>query len=644
MTLFMRTLSWRGRFPDLVRCAAAACVLGAGSIPSVFAQEPPAQRPAGRSGPFVIRSVQIRYEQEHPWNPDAAGLRGATLRVGVSNGVFVAPEGGGATRSFSLSELEEVPDARFDETAIQSVSEAVRDAIVARGLMGVYVTPDPSQLRVVDGHVMDLRAPGDTSLTLIVTIGRVTQMRTVGLGDRLPVDATVNNPLHERILARSPIRPSREGDAERADLVRRDRLDDYGYRLNRHPGRRVDFAVAADEENAGGVLLDYLVTENRPWLVFAQGSTTGSAGTSKWREHFGFIHNQLTNNDDILKLGYVTADFEDVNLAYGSYERPAPWSDRVRWRVGGTWYEYVSSEFGLADEAFSGDGWDASAEVSWNFFQHHQLFLDAVGGVKFEHVSARNGIAQVEGQDDFFKPSLALRLERNTEVARTFAQVALEANVPGVAGTSSDLDALGRFGADNDWWTLRASANHSFYLDPLLFDSPEHKAGLVNELAISFDGQLSMGNRLIPNETMPVGGLYTVRGYPESRVAGDNAFVASAEYRFHVSQALEPDVTPSSVFGEPFRFRPQYQYGPTDWDLRLKAFVDLGRVTNTNRQAFESDSTLLGVGIGAELSVTRHLSVRADWGVALLDVEDATGGKTVDAGRNELYIVITGVF
>lgn len=109
----------------------------------------------------------------------------------------------------------------------------------------------------------------------------------------------------------------------------------------------------------------------------------------------------------------------------------------------------------------------------------------------------------------------------------------------------------------------------------------------------------------MPNFQQTAGGLYTVRGYPEAVVAGDNAFIASAEYRYHLPRGLSSSVQPSEFFGTPFRFRPQYPYGPVDWDLIFKGFVDFGRVTHEDRQSFEEDATLVSVGIGAELAAFR---------------------------------------
>ena len=49
-----------------------------------------------------------------------------------------------------------------------------------------------------------------------------------------------------------------------------------------------------------------------------------------------------------------------------------------------------------------------------------------------------------------------------------------------------------------------------------------------------------MDNRLIPHAEYVVGGLYTVRGYPENALAGDTTLVFTTEYRFYVPRAVNP--------------------------------------------------------------------------------------------------------
>ncbi len=595
----------------------------------------------------------FRYSRENAGHPGEEALLDAKVRLGVTEAGWVAPREGIGAESVALREMVEGgrPGYVFD-SALPLLAPGVVRRLQELGLIGVFVEPDPAEFAVVEGRIVDKRPETQRQMTLVITTGEVTQVRTSALGERLKEnEEAVDNPVHARIRANSPVQ-AREADKsnaedERTDLVRRDLIDAYVHRLNRHPGRRVDVALAPSGEAFGGVTLDYLVTENRPWLLFAQASNTGTDATNTWRERIGFVHNQLTGNDDIFSVDYLTGNFEDVHAVAASYERPfgsGEIGERLRWRISGSWYTYTASDVGLPGADFDGEGWNVGGELRWNFFQREDLFVDLVGGARFERVQVDNSLAGIEGDEPFFLPFVGLRLERVRESEQTYAGVSVEWNAAGLAGTDSEeVDRLGRLDTDDSWVTLQWNGSHSFYLEPLLA-SGRKATSLAHEVSLSGNGQFSFGSRLAPNYEQTVGGLYSVRGYPESVASGDTAVTGTLEYRFHVPQGLTPRTKTGEVFGTPFRFAPQYVSGPTDWDLIFKAFVDIGRVENSDRQSFERDHTLVGMGVGAELSLTRRLNVRIDWGFALRGIEDAGGASLVDSGDSEVRVVFTLVY
>lgn len=599
----------------------------------------------------AVSSITIRYVRDNPGHPAPGELLNSTVELAELEDGYAAPR------------LSERPDARIVTLRLadlatldkpylyDSTLPLLAPAVVARmqhmGYIGIFVEPDPEQFTVVAGKVIDLRAPEDTSLTLLVTTGVVTGVRTVGMGDFLPEADRINNPVHERIIRRSPVAPWRAQDAyadpprPRKDLLRRDLIDDHVFRLNRRPGRRVDVAVAPTGEEFGGVTLDYIVTENRPWFLYAQAANNGTSDTGDWRERFGFVHNQLTRNDDIFSIDYVTSGFEDVHSITTTYEAPVGDSERWRWKAFGNWNEYTASDVGFAGADFTGRGWYAGGQVIWNFFQSGDFFLDAVAGARWQRVEVDNELADVTGEEDFVLPFVGVKLERFREYVRTSASLTLEGGFTN--GSNDEIDDLGRADVDSDFATIQFDAAHSFYLEPLFNPDLATAGSLAHEISISAFGQVSLGDRLAPNFQQIAGGLYTVRGYPEAVAVGDSVFIGTLEYRWHIPKGMSPDSKPGEFFGRPFRYVPQFQYGPTDWDLIFRAFVDFGRTVNVDRLPFEQDQTLVGSGIGMELVLTRHFSARVDWGFALRSITD-DAGDDVDAGDNEVHLVFTLVF
>lgn len=595
---------------------------------------------ASDGGRHFISHFEIEFASDDPSLPEPGEVLGAVLSLVKTPEGFVAPRGDrGPGVRLELSGLEGAGGAWLYDSALARIAPAVVIRLQELGLIGVYAEPDRSQFAVIGGKVVDGRASGDTSLRLVVTTGRVTQLRTTGIGDRVPENETVDNPLHDRIREKSPIQPA--GSDAGVSVLRGDLIDDYVHFLNRHPGRRVDVAVAATGERPGAVLLDYLVTENRPWLMYAQVGNTGTKSTSVLRERFGYINNQLTNSDDVFSVEYLTANFSDLHALVTSYERPI-FDDRLRGRVYGSWYTYTASDVGQPDANFDGDGYSIGAELIWNFLQVEDRFFDAVFGLRYDSVTVDNELAGITENERFVLGYAGVRYDHIGEAASTRASGMFEYSLDGADQQSANR--LGRFDADETWVVLNLGVEQSMYLEPLLDPNLAENAALVHEVVLSARGQIAFDHRLVPNYEQVVGGLFTVRGYDEAIVAGDSVFVGSAEYRFHLPRSFAPEAQPSDFLGAPFRFSPQYKYGPVDWDLIFKGFVDVGVAVNSDRLSFERNNTLVGMGVGAELALSRHLNARLDVGWALQDAETTGGEIENEAGDMRLHFLVTVVF
>lgn len=646
--------SWRSTFGALALLAVAG--LAQGQEPAGQQGRPPepprvrdASPPDGRGVPtpttrederFVpVSRFVLFYLNEHPDQPSIDEFNDLTVSLEKTERGYERPGRGGVPVQIRVGEVFEGEAPMFSAAAIIRVGEAIVREFNRRGFIGIFVLPDPAEINEAGDDMRE----GRTALRLAVITGRIAELRTVGAGGRMKNKERFDHPIHDRIADKSPVQPG--------DLIRQDRLDRYLFRLNRHPGRRVDVATAPGGEQPDELALDYLIYEPKPWTLYVQVSNTGTEFTSEWRQRIGFSHNQLTNRDDILRVDYLTSNFESSHTLMLSYDFPLL-NGRLRVKPYGSWQQYAASEVGLADEDFEGETWQLGVEAAYNVVHRRALFIDAVLGVRWENVQVINESIDLRGEDDLFIPYIGARLERFTDRASTSASVTLEGNVSGVAGTDSEqLEKMGRPNVDQDWTVVKWDVEHAFFLEPVIFrrawrenlPPPEGRLRargqtLAHELSLSFRGQQAFGNRLIPAAQTVLGGLYSVRGYEESIAAGDSSVFASVEYRFHVPRALKIDPTPGRrLFGEPFRFRPAAPYGVTDWDLVLKAFYDVGRVTHTDGIAAigEKDQTLSSVGLGIQFDLKRNVRLRADWGLALQDAE--SGARRTHSGDSRIH-------
>jgi len=623
---------------------------------------------------FKITKFVFEYDQQpHPGLPDLAALANLEVPLGKTPTGYVGPRAGVPSVTLRLGDVPGGSMQSFYASALLQINRgAVRWFNRGHKLIGIYVAPHPADIveeaettveqgpdgkpRYVERITLtDVRGRERTALRVVVSVGVVGELRTIASGKRVPPEDRINSPMHRRIAENSPVRPTPAGEeGERHDLLRKDLLDNYVMWLSRHPGRRIDVAVAPAGKRAGQINLDYLVAENKPYLTYFQLSNTGTADTGRWRERFGFVHNQVTGKDDILSVDYITTCFDDTHSLIGSYEAPVPGLRRTRWRVSGAWDTFTASDVGQADLDYTGESWSAAADLTVNVFQRRELFVDLLAGTKWRNIKVNNVTADMRGEAGFLLPHVALRVERETDIAATRALLDFEWTVSGChSEDATELEKLGRVAPDDGWQVLRWDLSQSFFLEPLLnraaWERPDSPwATLAHEVALAFRGQWAMDNRLIPQAEQTVGGLYTVRGYPESAVAGDTTLIANAEYRFHIPNAFNPmarkddgsprgAAVPARVLGQRFQMIPRVPYGQADWDLIARVFFDVGRTMNSNRQTFEENETLMGTGVGMELKIKQNISVRVDWGIAL---RHGDAGE-VEPGDNRVHLVAT---
>jgi hemolysin activation/secretion protein len=119
-------------------------------------------------------------------------------------------------------------------------------------------------------------------------------------------------------------------------------------------------------------------------------------------------------------------------------------------------------------------------------------------------------------------------------------------------------------------------------------------------------GQMSLqlaNDRLFPLEQVPVGGRFSVRGYRESSLIRDNAFLASVESRFPLM---------SYVTGEPL--------------LQFAQFVDLGQAWNA-KGLTPDPHTLASVGLGLRWNILPRdrAHVELYWGLPLNHIPHPPG-------------------
>ena len=124
---------------------------------------------------------------------------------------------------------------------------------------------------------------------------------------------------------------------------------------------------------------------------------------------------------------------------------------------------------------------------------------------------------------------------------------------------------------------------------------------------VRLTGQTNALNYLPTVEQFQVGGVATVRGYPEGRQIGDRGYTGTAELQFPAPFRRD------RILGLPLRRR-----------LREALFFDSGAVYDSYRTSGRppgDDRYLTSVGGGLIVSLSRYFSGRFDWGVPLRNTQ-----------------------
>ncbi|MEM7261678.1 MAG: ShlB/FhaC/HecB family hemolysin secretion/activation protein [Planctomycetota bacterium] len=449
----------------------------------------------------------------------------------------------------------------------------------------------------------------------------------------LTEEATLADLAVQGIVAGSPVVPG--------DLVEIDRLEEYTAGWNRFPHRRVEAGIAPGPSD-GTVSLDYVVTAVRPWSVFLGVDNTGTDETGRYRERLGFQHRNLSGRDDALSFGLVTAEFDESTAIYGSYELPFQRVPFFSARLFGVHSEYDASEVGSFDLDFSGESTRGGLELKSARWRTRALFADFVLAGEVVRQKTENETLAQRASATFGVARAAIILHERRRDRQWQFSLAAEGSVTTFGGAdAAEVERLGRTEADRSWRRARAEFRGSSDLFHAGRTSDSTVAPTPHEIAWRVDAQHSLGTRTPPTFTLLAGGFHTVRGYPEAYVSGDRGVVASLEYRFHFHRTLEPGPTWLWA-GREFRVRPERAGGRTDWGLLGRVFVDVARIEAHRSLSFERDVTLVGVGLGGELTVARSLRLRVDWGVTARDANN--GIDRVGAGVSRLHVAFSWTY
>ena len=389
---------------------------------------------------------------------------------------------------------------------------------------------------------------------------------------------------------------------ESGQVANQKELDDFINLLNLNPDRYVS-ATISEGATPGSLAVGYDVYEVDPWHYFIQIDNAGT-DDRKWTPRLGLINTNLTGRDDkltIMAQGAPEKGIEDNYSVYGSYDFPL-WTPRLRLNIFGGRSEYEVDGGGGID--FLGHGSLYGGKLRFNVLQHNGWFFDVTSSLSQEKSKVTSSLFS-----QFFGNQVTVNLwgigveayQRN-DISSTSLAIDRVQSLSGGSGQSHYWDSVSSTGArtnaDQDFEILTFSANHSRFLDP---DKIHRFLGTFK--------YIRPNARLIPAKMTTFGGMYSVRGYEESRIVADGGLLASLQYEYDLVKKEQREESSSN--------------GAQDKKTWLKklaplAFIDFGRAQIKDSVAGENGAKeLVSIGTGLIVEIGEHFNGAVYYGFPL---------------------------
>ncbi|MBN2269020.1 MAG: ShlB/FhaC/HecB family hemolysin secretion/activation protein [Sedimentisphaerales bacterium] len=399
--------------------------------------------------------------------------------------------------------------------------------------------------------------------------------------------------------------------AKPGQVMNQKKLDYLINLLNLNPDRYVSATVTKGDEPES-IALQYDIFEINPWHYFLQVDNSGTSDR-QWNPRIGLINTNLTGRDDQLTIfTQVPAErgLEDNYSIYASYDFPL-WTPRLRLALFGARSEYEVNGGGGID--FLGNGYVYGGELRYNVFQKNDWFFDLTTSLSREKSKVTTSLFP-----QFFGSKVSMDLwgvgidvHRRSDMANT--SIGVE-RIQSIGGSSQkrfwDMTTStgARTNAERDFKIITLSANHSQFLNP----------DKVQRLVGSFKC-IRPDERLVPARMTTFGGMYSVRGYKESRIVADGGILGSIQYEYDLIRKSAAERASSEEKGEAAKGKLK--------KVAPLVFFDYGRAKTKDHVAGEKGTEeLCSVGLGVILEQGEHLNAGIYYGYPLRSAGDTDAG------------------
>ena len=389
--------------------------------------------------------------------------------------------------------------------------------------------------------------------------------------------------------------------------------------LNLNPDRYISATVSKGAE-PDTLAVGYNIYEADPWHYFLQADNAGT-DDRQWSPRIGLINTNLIGIDDRLTVFYQAPwekGIEERYSIYGSYDLPVM-GPRLRLELYAGYSQFDVDGGGGID--FLGHGSLYGGKLRYNAFQKDGWFLDLTTSLSHEKskVSSSSSLLNLAGigvgEVEMYLWGVGFDIHRRSDMSNTSL---VYDRIQSIGGDPQrkfwdTITSTGvRTNEDNDFIIQTITGNHGQYLDP---DKIERLTGSVRWIIPD--------ERLVPARMTTFGGMYSVRGYKESRIVADGGVLASVQYEYDLVKYDQAQGVSRPSSDEKYELK----------KLAPLVFFDYGRAKITDKVAGEQgDQDLYSVGVGTLVEIGENLSAALYYGYPL----EST--NTTDEGDGRLNV------
>jgi len=442
---------------------------------------------------------------------------------------------------------------------VQKALEALQDAYGARGYSAVSVYLPEQEL-----------ARGEVLLKVVEA--KISKLQVSG------------NKFYDEGNIRRSLPALAEGTVPNAHLVAKNlRL------ANENPGKQTNVTLRAAEKE-GDVEARVEVVDENPSKWFLTLDNTGTSQTGYDRLGIGYQHSNIGNLDHAITAMFITSVEKpsEVGIYSVGYHLPLyGYGASVDLVAGYSDVNAGTTSTPSGPLSFSGSGYVVGGRYNWHLDHHAGYDHKVILGLDYRYYDNACSVGAFGSAGCGAAAATYSVLPLSATYAGTWTLPAARAGFYGTVAAN-----LGGFskGGTAELQQARANADVHYWV---------MRAGLDGAQSLPGDwqvrGRLDMqyaDEVLVPAEQFGIGGQNSVRGFLEREVSSDKGHSATLE-------VYTPELAP--------------MIGLKEWNARLLAFYDLGRIYRVNPLPGEQlREGIASAGLGLRLALEKKFSLRFD--------------------------------